>query len=94
MSKVLVLWTFLSAVAVEDVAMLQRSCTRGCKEQLVSSRAFVSEVSPLSELDLVQVMRRVKEECRASTPDCLPALTEARHRVWPYVQAESLAFAK
>ena len=37
---------------------------------------------------VIQAMLRVKSECGHSTPQCLSALVESRHQIWPHVVAE------
>ena len=38
--------------------------------------------------EVIQAMLRVKRECRDSTSQCLSALVEGRHQIWPHVVAE------
>ncbi|CAK9005285.1 unnamed protein product [Durusdinium trenchii] len=67
----------------DDVAMLQQS-----RKDIEPSGLQTTQADSLEDMALGPLMLKVKEECLSSTQQCLPALIEARHRVWPYVQAE------
>lgn len=71
----LVAWAY--AGRDDDVTLLQH---KGSPPGAPQTEGDMAEVT--------QAMLRVRSECRNSTAQCLPALVEARHQIWPHVLAE------